>query len=446
MTKNREHWGSKLGFIIAAAGSAIGLGNLWRFPTIVGQNGGGAFVLMYLIMVFVIGIPVLIVELMIGRKTQLNGVGAFKMLRPKTPWKYVGVMGIAAGFIILSFYSVIAGWSMSYLFKFLQGTFTGLSPADIAQEFGSLASHPILPVFWHGLFMVLTIGVVILGVDKGIERWSKILMPILFVLMIILCIRSLTLDGALEGVYWLFRPDFASVDFNAVLTALGQVFFSLSIGMGVILTYGSYLSPEENIPGCATYIAFADLGVALLASVAIIPAVFAFGLDPETGPSLIFLTLPAVFQSMPWGSFIGAMFFLLVTIAALTSSISLLETVVAYFIDERKWPRSFATPICGLIIFILGIFSSLSQGPLKDFKIFGLQILDFKDALTANVMLPLGGLLMVIFVGWVMGPKNAIAELETGGNQFALGKVWAFLVRWVLPVAMIIILLSGLLQ
>jgi len=311
MAKKREQWGSRIGFIVAAAGSAIGLGNIWRFPTVTGQNGGGAFVLLYLVLVFLVGIPVLMVELSLGRKAQRNPVGAFKTLAPGTLWKWVGAMGVAAGFIILSFYSVIAGWSVAYIFKFLLGAFTGLSPAGIAQEFNALVTHPVIPLLWHGLFMLLTAGIVVLGVAWGIERWNKILMPMLLVLLIVLVVRSVTLDGARKGVYWLLRPDFSQLSFASVLTALGQVFFSLSLGMGAMITYGSYLGARENIPGSAVYIALADLAVALLAGLVIIPAVFAFGLNPETGPPLIFLTLPAVFQRMPLGGLFGAMFFFL---------------------------------------------------------------------------------------------------------------------------------------
>jgi NSS family neurotransmitter:Na+ symporter len=399
MAKDREQWGSRIGFILAASGSAIGLGNIWRFPTAVGQNGGGAFVFMYLVLIFLIGIPVMMVELTLGRKTQRNVIGAFKELRPGTPWWIVGVMGVAAGFIILSFYSVIAGWSVAYIFKFLQARFLNLAPSAIEQEFVNLVTHPTIPLFWHGLFMAMTIGVVIAGVAKGIERWSKILMPMLLVLLVILAARSMTLEGGREGVFWLLRPDFARLDFITILGALGQVFFSLSLGMGAMLTYGSYLNRRENIPGSAVYIALADVAIAVLAGLIIIPAVFAFGLDPEIGPPLIFVTLPAVFQSMPLGNFFGALFFILLSIAALTSAISLLEVVVAYFIDELKWSRRLAAPMTGLAIFLIGIPSSLSNGILSDFTVFGMPLLDLKDAFTANILLPLGGLLMVIFVG-----------------------------------------------
>lgn len=440
----REQWGSRMGFIFAAAGSAIGLGNIWRFPTVVGQNGGGAFVLLYLLLIFLVGIPVLMVELSLGRQAQRNVVGTFRELSPGTPWFITGVMGTIAGVVILSFYSVVAGWSIAYIIKFLQGAFTGLSLSGISAEFTGLVAHPTIPLLWHGLFMVMTVGIVILGVARGIERWSKILMPLLLGLLLILVLRAVTLPGAREGIYWFLRPDFARLGWETVFIALGQVFFSLSLGMGAMLTYGSYLSKEENIPTNAVYIALADMIVALLAGLVIIPAVFAFGLNPETGPALIFLTLPAVFQSMPLGSLFGVIFFAILTIAALTSAISLLEVVVAYFVDELSWRRSLAAPLVGLAIFLLGIPSSLSSGALPQLQLWGLPFLDLMDWITANLLLPLGGLLMVIFVGWVWGHKRAMTALENRGSTFRYGGAWFSLVRWLLPLALAYILLSGL--
>lgn len=444
MDQRREQWNSSIGFIFAAAGSAIGLGNIWRFPTVVGQNGGGAFVLLYLLIVFLVGIPVLIVELTLGREAQRNVVGAFRRLRAGRPWIIIGVLGLAAGFIILSFYSVIAGWSVAYIFKFLMGDFTNLSPSGIQAQFGNLVAHPTIPLLWHGLFMAMTVGIVILGVAKGIERWSKILMPVLLVLLLVLGLRSTTLEGAREGVYWLLRPDFSQLSFNTVLVALGQAFFSLSLGMGAMMTYGSYLSKRENIPRNAMYIALADVAIALLAGLVIIPAVFAFGLDPEIGPPLIFVTLPSVFESMPLGNFFGTLFFFLLSIAALTSAISLLEVVVAYFVDELKWGRLLAAPLVGFVIFLLGVPSSLSNGPLAHLQLWGLGILDFKDWFTANLVLPLGGLLMVIFVGWAWGKGRAVSAVEAEGQRFALREHWFALVRWILPAALAYILYSGL--
>ncbi|MTI95092.1 MAG: sodium-dependent transporter [Firmicutes bacterium] len=444
MAKEREQWRSRVGFVFAAAGSAVGLGNIWRFPTAAGLNGGGAFVLVYLILIFVIGIPLMMVELTLGRRTKRSVIGAFKVLKQGSPWWLVGALGVISGFVILSFYSVIAGWCLAYVVSYATGQFSGLSPGGIEDQFLALVSNPVIPVLWHALFMAMTIGVVILGVAKGIERWSKILMPILLVLLVVLAVRSVTLEGASEGLYWLLRPDFTRLDFLTILGALGQVFFSLSLGMGAMLTYGSYLSKKENIPGSAAYIALTDVGIALLAGLIIIPAVFAFGLDPDTGPPLIFITLPAVFQSIPLGNFFGLMFFLLISIAALTSAISLLEVVVAWSIDELGWQRRRSTILSGLAIFLLGIPSSLSEGVWADFQIIGLNILSFADSLTANLLLPLGGLLTTIFVGWVWGAKKAVGELEESGDSFAFGGVWSVLVKYVMPLILIYILYTGL--
>lgn len=442
--ENREQWGSRLGFILAAAGSAIGLGNIWRFPTVVGQSGGGAFIFLYLLIIFVIGIPLMIGELTIGRRGKRNIVGAFQKIKPGGPWWFIGALGVLAGFVILSFYSVIAGWGIAYMFKFLTGQLTGLEPGQSADIFGALASSPVEPLIWHAIFMAMTIGIVIFGIDKGIERASKIMMPILFVLLFVLAIRSVTLDGAMEGVLWYITPDFSAINIQTILGALGQVFFSLSLGMGAIMTYGSYLPDEENIPSAAMFISLADIGIAILAGFIIIPAVFAFGLEPNAGPALIFITLPAVFGSMPFGNLVGALFFLLLTIAALTSAISLLEVPVAYFIDELKWNRLKASVIVGIVIFLLGIPSSLSQGLLSNNLFFGMEFLDFMDFFSSNLLLPIGGLLTALFIGWVWGTRNTIDEIQKKGVHFGLRSPWAVVVQFVLPIVLLYILITGL--
>lgn len=442
--ENREQWGSRVGFILAAAGSAIGLGNIWRFPTVVGQSGGGAFILLYLIIIFIIGIPLMIGELSIGRRGKRNIVGAFQKIKPGGPWWFIGALGVMAGFVILSFYSVIAGWSIAYIFKFLSGELTGLDPGQSANVFGNLASNTVEPLIWHGVFMAMTIGIVIFGIDKGIERASKIMMPILFALLLVLAIRSVTLEGAMEGVMWYITPDFSAININIILGALGQVFFSLSLGMGAIMTYGSYLPDRENIPSAAVLIAMADIGIAILAGFIIIPAVFAFGLEPNAGPALIFITLPAVFGSIPYGSLVGALFFVLLTIAALTSAISLLEVPVAYFIDELKWNRRKASIAVGIVIFLLGIPSSLSQGVLSESLFFGMEFLDFMDFFSANLLLPIGGLLTAIFIGWIWGTKNSIEEMQKEGVHFGLRVPWATVIKFILPIVLAYILLTGL--
>lgn len=441
MEKQREQWGSRMGFIFAAAGSAIGLGNIWRFPTVVGQNGGGAFVLLYLLIILAIGIPVMISELSVGRKGQRSIVGSFQSIKEGPLWWVVGMMGVLSGFLILSFYSVIAGWSVSYIFKFATGTFAGGMGAEaIENTFVGLITNPIQPLFWHLVFMFMTTYIVLKGIGGGIEKYSKLLMPALFVLLVVLAFRVLTLDGAMEGLRWYLTPDFSEITIQTVLNALGQVFFSLSLGMGAILTYGSYLSKKEDIPSNAVLISVADLSIAVLAGLIIIPAVFAFGLEPNTGPALIFMTLPAVFGSMPLGSFFGFLFFVLLTIAALTSAISLLEVVVAHFIDMKKWDRKKAALIAGIAIFALGIPVSLSQGGIT---IANIDFLDVFDIITSKVFLPLGGLMTVIFVGWVWGGKNALEHIRQEGVKFGLGEAWLFLAKFILPIVLLYILISG---
>lgn len=445
MEKSRGQWGSRLGFILAAAGSAIGLGNIWRFPTQVGQSGGGAFILVYLIIIFIVGIPLMIGELAIGRRGKINIVGAFKKIKPGSPWWIIGVLGVLAGFAILSYYSVIAGWAVSYIFKFLTGQLADLGAGESGDVFGQLVSSPVEPLIWHGVFMAMTIGIVIFGIDKGIERASKIMMPILFLLLIVLAVRTLTLDGAMEGLRWYLTPNFRAIDISTVLGALGQVFFSLSLGMGAIMTYGSYLTDDNDIPNSAVLISIADLSIAILAGLIIIPAVFAFGFAPEAGPPLIFIILPAVFGAMPLGNLVGALFFLLLTIAALTSAISLLEVPVSYVIDELKWSRKKAATLVGVAIFLLGIPSSLSMGIWQEIFFFGMPFLDFMDFLSSYLLLPIGGLLTAIFIGWAWGSREALKELSKEGVQFSLRGPWFAVVKYILPIVLLYILITGLL-
>ncbi|SES75549.1 sodium-dependent transporter [Anaerobranca gottschalkii] len=444
MAKQREQWGSKLGFILAAAGSAIGLGNIWRFPTVVGQSGGGIFILIYLIIIFLIGIPLMICELTIGRKGKSNIVRAFKGIKPGSPWWIIGALGVAAGFIILSFYSVIAGWSVAYIFKFLSGGLNNLDVRDSREIFVNFVASPVEPLIWHGIFMAMTIGIVIFGIDKGIEKASKIMMPVLFVLLLLLALRSITLPGALEGLRWYLTPNLQAINIKIILGALGQVFFSLSLGMGAIMTYGSYLTDDNDIPNSAMFISLADLSIAILAGFIIIPAVFAFGFEPNAGPSLIFITLPAVFASLPLGNLFGGLFFILLTIAALTSAISLLEVPVAYFIEEFKWSRKQASIILGIIIFLLGIPSSLSMGILGETLFFGRGFLDFMDFFSSNLILPIGGLLTAVFVGWVWGAQGIFNELEKARVTFRAKNIWFSIVKYLLPVVLFYILITGL--
>jgi len=443
----RGNWGSRIGFIAAAAGSAVGLGNIWKFPYITGQYGGAAFVIVYLLFVILVCIPVMSSELLVGRLTGKNPVGAFKQLVPQSSWWIVGAMGILAGFIILSFYSVIGGWAISYIFR--SGAYMASGGANAGDVFGGFITSPIAPLVWHAIFMAICIGIVMAGVEKGIEKYSKILMPALVVLMFILIIRSITLPGAGAGLSFYLKPDFSKLTGAGILAALGQAFFSLSLGMGCMITYGSYLKKDTNIPTDAYWISGADTAIAFLAGLMIFPAVFAFGLEPGAGPGLTFITVPAVFASMGTiGHLFGIIFFVLLTFAAVTSAISLLEVVTAYFIDEAKWDRKKATVIMGIIIFLIGVPCSLGLGVWSNIKIIaGRDILDSLDFVASNILLPLGGFLLLIFIGWFWGTDKAIkAGNEGAKGGITLGSGYAFLVKYIAPIALIIVFIMKIME
>ncbi|WP_026477335.1 sodium-dependent transporter [Alkaliphilus transvaalensis] len=444
-TKARDQWGSKIGFILAAAGSAVGLGNIWKFPYMAGTNGGGAFVLLYFGLLIIVGFTLMMAELTIGRHTQLSAVSAFKKIKSK--WAWVGAIGVLAGFLILSFYSIIGGWVIRYLISALSGSFNTTDAASLGGIFEGFIMSPVQPLLYHAIFMALTLGIVLGGVKGGIEKYSKILMPGLFIMMIVIMIRSLTLPGAMEGVKFMLVPDFSKINGTVFLAALGQVFFSLSLGMGTMITYGSYLSKDENLVNSSFQIPLLDTAIALVAGLAVLPAVFAFGFDPAGGPGLLFVTLPAVFASMPLGSIFGIVFFLLVLFAALTSSISMLEVVVAYVVDEKGWDRKKASFVFGAIIFLVGIPSSLGLGVWSDFTLIkDLDILDSVSFIAENVLLPLGGMFLCIFIGWVWGLDKAFKEVTNDGKiKFGLMHVWGFLVKYIAPAAIFIVFVQGIL-
>ncbi len=443
--QKRDQWGSKVGFILAASGSAVGLGNLWKFPFMAGQNGGGAFVLVYCIILILVGFSLMMAELVLGRSTQLSAVGAYRKIKAR--WAFVGGLGVLAGFLILSFYSVIGGWIIHYLVKAFMGEFNTANTAALGEMFGNFISSPVSPIVYHAIFMILTMGIVLGGIKNGIEKYSKILMPALFLMMFLTMIRAITLEGASEGIKFFLMPDFSKITGDVILSALGQVFFSLSLGMGCMITYGSYLSKDTNLPQCALSIPLIDTGVALLAGLAILPAVFAFGFDPQAGPGLLFITLPAVFSQMPFGTIFGILFFILALFAAVTSSISLLEVCVSYVVDEFKFPRKLTTYIITFVIFVVGIPSSLSQGPWSHIKLIkGGTILDSVDFIASNILLPVGGVLLCIFVGWIWGEKNAIDEVTNNGEvKFKFSRLWIFLIKWIIPVLVTIVLVRGIL-
>lgn len=442
----RENFGNRFGVLVAMAGSAIGLGNLWRFPYLVGSYGGAAFIFVYIFCVFLLCLPIFMSEVIVGRRSRSNAYGAFKKLAPGTRWKWLGAVSVVTPIIVVSYYSVVGGWSVEYFFKSVTLDFTtGVTQSEMGTIFGSFISSVWAPIIGHTIFLLLTAFIIVAGVKSGIEKFGKIMMPMLFVLIIFIAIRAATLPGAGEGLKYLFKPDFSKIDATVCAAALGQAFFTLSLGVGTILTYGSYVSKKESIIASSTYTAVSDFLFAILASCAIMPAVFAFGLNPQEGPGLVFETLPFIFANMPLGWLVAILFFLALIVAALTSSISLYEVGVAYLVEERKYSRRGASVLVFLVAWILGILCSLSFGPLSDIRIFGQTIFNFFDKLSANVLMPVGGLLIVIFVGWAMKKNDVLDELTNGGTlkNRGISSFVLFLVRYVCPLAVIAVFLTA---
>lgn len=440
----RDGFTSNFGILAAAAGSAIGLGNIWRFPYVVGESGGGAFLLVYLLFVLLLGVPVMLSEFVIGRRAGKNAFGAVKSLAPGTWWPVIGIMGIVAAFVILAFYSTIAGWTLHYVYLSINNGFSGANSEGLEKLFTSFMTSETLPVFWQMVFLALTAIIILSGVKKGIEKYSKILMPFLLILLIALVIRSVTLPGAMEGMVFLFKPDFSKITPAVILSALGQAAFSLSIGMGALITYASYFPKTTNLTRTAFEVSIADVFIAVLAGVAIFPAVFALGMKPDSGPGLIFMVLPNVFQQMTGGYFIAIAFFVLVSIAALTSSISIMEVVVAYLTEEFSMKRKKATLISAIAAAFVGVFCTLSWSTFAGFSIGGKNIFDSLDFAASNVLLPMGSLLIVLFVGWYL-PKSMLQdELSNHGTlKTKLFGIFDFIIRFVAPVAIALIFLNS---
>lgn len=443
MGDHREQWSSRLGFILAAAGSAIGLGAIWKFPYVAGTTGGGAFFLVFLLFTILIGLPILLAEFTIGRGSQQDAVSAYRFFAPGTSWHWLGRMGMVASFILLSFYSVVGGWIFIYLFHALTGALSGLTEQDYGQLFNSSISDPYLSVGAQLVFMLLTIWIVAQGVQKGIERANHIMMPALFISFLILIIRSLSLPGASEGVKFFLLPDFSALDSKTILFALGQSFFALSVGISVMVTYSSYLSKKESLPKSASVIVIMNIFISLLAGLAIFPAVFSLGMEPAEGPGLLFVVLPAVFNQMPFGMIFLSIFLLLFLFATLTSAFSMLEIIVAVIAKDNLDKRKRVTWLSGLLIFLAGVPSALSFGLMNDIKLFDKSIFDSADFLVSNVFLPLGALAISLFVAYKI-PKSKLYDELTAGTSYGklIFTTWYFLIRYIAPAAIIIVFLD----
>ena len=442
----RANWATRFGFILAAAGSAIGLGNIWKFPYIAGQHGGGAFVLVYLACITLVGIPIMMAELAIGRQGQRDAVGSFVALEgPGSPWCLVGWGSVIAAFILLSFYAVVAGWSFDYLLKAASGGLRNRSPGEIEALFDQLVASPGRVIFWQALFLTANVAIVLGGIRTGIERWSKILMPALFALLLLLFIQGMRSDGGGQALAFLFRPDFSRLTPRALLDALGHAFFTLSLGAGVMITYASYLEPEADIRALSLRIAVLDTVVALVAALTIFSVAFSANLEAGAGPGLVFKTLPILLLRLPFGSLLALLFFWLLAFAALSSSISMLEVVVAYLIDEKGWSRRLATILVGFAVFLLGLPSALSFSLWQDVRpFFGHTFFEAFDALVSAWLLPLAGLFVALYVGWFWGSKRPNKTLPGGSLQGGLSAGWQLLLRFVAPAAVILILLNQL--
>ena len=451
MTKNsRANFGSKLGVILASAGSAVGLGNIWRFPYETGNHGGAAFILVYIGCVLFFGIPIMVAEFSIGRHSRSNTARAYQKLAPGTHWRWVGRMGVLAGFLILGYYSVVAGWTLDYIVQAASNSFAGQTANGFIAAFNNLTANPWRPALWMLAFMLMTHFIVVKGVEKGIEQSSKIMMPMLFILLIILAICAVSLPGAGNGIKFLLQPDFSKVDGNVLLGAMGQAFFSLSLGMGCLCTYASYFRKDVNLPKTALNVGIIDTMVAILSGFIIFPAAFSVGLQPDAGPSLVFITLPNVFQQafggVPWLAVIlSIMFYVLLALAALTSTISLHEVVTAYLHEEFDMTRRKAAILVTTGCSIIGVLCSLSLGVGKELTIFGMTLFDFFDFLTAKIMLPLGGFFIAIFTGWFLDKHIVWEEVSNNGTlKKSIYRSWLFLLKYVAPIGIAFIFVNEL--
>ncbi|NLG27053.1 MAG: sodium-dependent transporter [Chloroflexi bacterium] len=444
--KPRGSFGTSVGVLAATLGSAIGLGNIWKFPSLTGLNGGAAFVIVYIAATFLVGLPVMISEHALGRNARADAITTFRKLAPKSAWWLVGFAGAVSAFLIMAFYTEVAGWVFAYIVKAIGGGILSTDPAVTSEGFAKLISSPWQSLIWQWIVLIWVAGIILFGVSKGIERMTKRLLPLLLVLLIIIGIRSITLPGGAEGLKFLFKPDFSQITWETVLVAMGLAFFKLSVGMGTMITYGSYFREDQNIPATATRVMLADLIVSMLAGIAIFPAVFAYGFEPASGPSLLFITIPAVFSSMPGGAVFMVLFFILAAVAATGAMLSLFEVPVAYLSERCRMSRTTATILTLVALAVVGSTAALSSSTMADFKIAGKTMFDLFDYATSNVLLPLGGLLICVFVGWRWGWAQVKEELSNRGklDNARIARLFFGVAKFVTPVLVFVVLLSGL--
>lgn len=444
-TENRGSFSSKIGVILATVGTAVGLGNVWRFPYIVGENGGGAFLVIYILSLLLLGIPGVIAEFIVGRHSHANAVDSFKKLAPKTKWHWIGYSGVLAGFLIMGYYAVVVGWTLEYLTQAILGNLSGMTVEQYGQVFDQFAGHPYWPLVWMVIVMLISTFVVARGVSGGIEKISNVLMPVFFLIILVMVANSFFLPAAGQGMKYLFLPNFSELEPVAILIAIGQTFFSLSLGMGCLITYSSYFKKDVSLAKTATQVVSIDAMVAILSAMIIFPAVFSFGMQPTEGPSLVFKVLPNVFQQMPLGTLWSILFYALLFIAAITSLISLLEVVTAYIYENTSLTRRKAAFIVTGMVSVLGVFASMSFGLLQDVTLFGKTFFDLLDFVTASILLPVGGFFISIFVGWFLDKRIIATELRIKHPKAHLFiKGYIYMLRFFVPACIFAVFLYSL--
>lgn len=437
----RESWGSNLGFILSSIGGALGLGAIWKFPYTVGENGGAAFLIIFLIALFLIATPILILEYAIGRKTKLSYTSALEKIFPKKKYYFLGYIGLLVLIIVLSFYLGVSGWSIAYIFKSIMGSYSELSSPEIVDSFNKFLSSPLELIFWQFIMTMITAVIVMKGIRNGIEKICMVLLPVLFIMIIILAIRSILLPGASEGLKFYLSPDFSSINFSTVINAVGLAFFTLGVGSGNLVVYGSYLDSEKTITQGSIIVALGDIVAAILMGFIIFPSIFAYNIEPTAGPALVFIALPTLFSEMSYGMLFATVFYTLLFFACLTSTICILEAIVSYFIDELKWERKKTVIIITTVIFIIGVFQMLSFGPLSKFLIFDKTIFEFSDFLVTNILLPGSGLLMVLLFGWKEDNEEMIREINTG-EGIKINYYYKMTIKYIAPVSLFIVYLQ----